>query len=177
MMHTMWKAGLLAVLLAASGLAQAEQACKTGHIAATAPPSRYRQTGDGSVVDTKTGLMWRTCLEGVSGKSCGEGTPLALTWAEALAYAPTFNREGGFAGHRDWRLPNIRELSSLIELQCAAPAINLAVFPNAAPVEVWSSSPSRFHSHYSWLVDFGTGAFTYGERIGPKAIRLVRDAR
>ncbi|MCW8125084.1 DUF1566 domain-containing protein [Microbulbifer halophilus] len=165
----------MSILLTAACHAQADQLCKTGHIATTAPPSRYQQKEDSTVVDTKTGLMWRTCQEGVAGKSCGEGAPLMLTWAEALAYVPTFNREGGFAGYRDWRLPNIRELSSLIEPQCVAPAINLTVFPNTAPVDVWSSSPSRFHSHYSWLVDFETGAFTYGERARPKAIHLVRD--
>ncbi|MFD1217187.1 Lcl C-terminal domain-containing protein [Microbulbifer celer] len=75
------------------------------------------------------------------------------------------------------RLPNIRELGSLLELQCAGPAINRVLFSNAASTDVWSSSPSNFHTHYSWYVDFATGALTYGEREKPKAIRLVRDAQ
>lgn len=169
------KAGLLLLLLAPVSQAQTGQHCKTEHIAATAPSSRYRQQDDGSIVDTETGLMWRACLEGVAGKACDEGEPLELTWAEALAYVPTVNSEGGFAGHTDWRMPNIRELGTLIELQCVGPAINLAVFPNAASADVWSSSPAHFHTHYSWHVDFETGAFTYGERTKPKAVRLVRD--
>lgn len=178
MIDIVQKTGLLLALLASVSHAQSGQSgqrCKTEHIAATAPSSRYQQKDDGSVVDAETGLMWRACLEGVAGKACGEGGPLELTWAEALVYVPAFNSEGGFAGHTDWRLPNIRELSTLIELQCVGPAINLAVFPNTASSAVWSSSPSRFHTHYSWHVDFETGAFTYGERVKPKAVRLVRD--
>lgn len=177
MIDMLQKTGILLVLLASVSQAQTGQVCKTGHIAATAPSSRYQEKDDGTVVDTKTGLMWRACLQGVAGKTCNEGEPLELTWAGALARVPAFNSDGGFAGHRDWRLPNIRELSSLLELQCAGPAINLAIFPNATSADVWSSSPAHFHTHYSWHVDFATGAFTYGERTKSKAIRLVRDTR
>lgn len=172
MIKRSWLPVLLALLAPA---AQAGQQCRTEHIAATAPPSRYQQKDDSTVVDQQTGLIWRVCLEGVSGQACDEGEPLELTWAEALLYVPEFNNDGGFAGHTDWRLPNIRELSTLIELQCVEPAINPAVFPGAAALPVWSSSPSRFHTHYSWYVDFETGAYTYGERVKPKAVRLVRD--
>jgi len=174
MINIVWKTGLLLALLASADQAQTGQRCKNEHIPATTPSSRYQQKSDGSIVDTETGLMWRACLEGVAGKACDEGAPLALTWAEALIYVPTFNSGGGFAGYTDWRLPNIRELSTLVELQCAGPAINLAVFPNATSTDVWSSSPAHFHTHYSWHVDFATGAFTYGERTKPKAVRLVR---
>jgi hypothetical protein len=183
-MDTLNKAGLLLLLLAPLVHAQDQdrgqnqeanaQRCQTGNITPTAPSMRYQQNKDGTVVDTETGLMWRTCLEGVTGAACGEGEPLALTWAEALLYVPQFNNQGGFAGYTDWRLPNIRELSTLIELQCVNPAINLTVFPNAA-ADVWSSSPAPFHTHYSWNVNFKIGAFAYGQRDKAKAIRLVRD--
>ncbi|MCX2779510.1 Lcl C-terminal domain-containing protein [Microbulbifer thermotolerans] len=165
----------LLLLLATPLQALCAQQCKPGQISATAPAARFEQRDDGTVIDKKLGLMWRTCVEGMSGKNCEDGEALTLNWAGALAYAPTFNREGGFAGHQDWRLPNIRELSSLLELQCTAPAINTAVFPNATSAGVWSSSPAKFHMHYSWYVDFDSGAFTYGERTQPKALRLVRD--
>lgn len=171
------KAGLLLSLLVAL-LSQAQaQNCQTEHIAPSAPQSRYQQNKDGTVVDKETGLMWRDCLEGVTGEACGKGEPLALTWADALLYVPKLNSQGGFAGYTDWRLPNIRELSTLAELQCGDPAINLAVFPNAASSDVWSSSPASFFKHYSWYVDFKTGAFTYGERVKAKAVRLVRDIK
>lgn len=183
MSDTLNKAGLLMLLLLpplayaqyeSEGGVKGGQRCQTGHVVSTAPPSRYQQNDDGTVVDRETGLMWRGCLEGVAGKACDDGKPLAVTWAEALIYAPKFNTQGGFAGYTDWRLPNIRELGTLAELQCAGPAVNLGVFPNAASADVWSSSPARFHAHYSWHVDFETGAFAYGERDKAKAVRLVR---
>lgn len=178
MIDTLKKAGLvLSVLLASLSHAQAGQRCLTGQITTTAPTSRYQSNDDGTVVDKETGLMWRGCLQGVTGNACDNGAPLAVTWAEALLYVPKFNGQGGFAGYKDWRLPNIRELSTLAELQCDDPAINLAVFPNATSAAVWSSSPSYFHTHYSWYVDFKTGAFKYGERVKAKAIRLVRDIK
>lgn len=183
------KAGLLLALLAPLSYAQDSQPyaqdeqpyaqdgqrCQPEHIASTAPSLRYQPNKDGTVVDTETGLMWRGCLEGVAGVACDKGEPLAVSWADALLYVPKFNSQGGFAGHIDWRLPNIRELSTLAELQCANPAINLAVFPNTASSDTWSSSPALFHAHYSWHVNFETGAFAYGERAKAKAIRLVRD--
>ncbi|WP_250459510.1 DUF1566 domain-containing protein [Microbulbifer litoralis] len=175
MIGTIRNTALLLILMAPISEAQTGQHCKPESIAPTAPSSRFQRGDNGSVVDTRTHLMWRACLEGVTGEACDEGKPLALTWAEALAYVPNANGDGGFAGHSDWRLPNIRELGTLVELQCTGPAINLAVFNNAPAAGVWSSSPSGFHTHYSWYVDFVTGAFTYGERAKPKAIRLVRD--
>jgi hypothetical protein len=164
---------LLPVLL--STATQSEQRCQTEHIAVTAPSSRYQQIDNGTVVDNKTGLMWRVCLEGVTGDTCGSGAPLTLNWAEALLYAPKLNAEGGFAGHKDWRLPNIREIATLIELQCVDPAINRNVFPNTPPSQVWTSSPSGFVNHYSWYADFKAGAFTHDVREKAKTIRLVRD--
>ncbi|QIL91415.1 DUF1566 domain-containing protein [Microbulbifer sp. SH-1] len=164
-------------LSAAPAPAPAAQGCNSEQIPASAPTSRYRQQDDGSVADTKTGLIWRACLEGSAGAACDRGEPLALNWAEALTYVAALDRKGAATGDGDWRLPNIRELGSLLELQCAGPAINRVLFSSAASMDVWSSSPANFHTHYSWYVDFASGALTYGEREKPKAIRLVRDAR
>lgn len=184
MSDTLNKAGLLLMLLLpplsyaqyeSEGGIEGGQRCQTENVVSTTSPSRYQQNKDDTVVDTETGLMWRTCLEGVTGETCDKGEPLEVTWAGALLYVPEFNSQGGFAGYTDWRLPNVRELSTLVELQCANPAVNLAVFPNAAASDAWSSSPALFHAHYSWHVNFETGAFAYGEREKAKTIRLVRD--
>lgn len=56
--------------------------------------------GDGTVSDLATGLQW-TQADG------GE----ALSWADALAWAEGLD----FAGHDDWRLPNAKELQSLLD--------------------------------------------------------------
>jgi hypothetical protein len=58
---------------------------------------------DGTVTDNATGLMWQK-----------SGTLEALKNKEAKKYIDQLNIEG-FAGHRDWRLPNVEQLASLLE--------------------------------------------------------------
>lgn len=98
------------------------------------PDSRYK--GDGMVVtDTITGLMWKQCSEGLSGSGCATGTSTIFSWGEALEHAKLVNAVGGFAGYSDWRVPNIKELSSLVALDRRNPAINSAIFPNTPYTE------------------------------------------
>jgi hypothetical protein len=164
----------LAQQLSTSEQERPQQRCHLETMASTTPSSRFERHDDGTVTDKETGLMWRVCVEGLKGKNCDKGKALELSWAGTLTYVPTLNTGEGFAGFKDWRLPNIRELGSLVELQCARPAINFEIFPNTPSAHVWSSSPYHFYTHYSWYVDFGSGQFTYTERIKPKQIRLVR---
>ena len=58
----------------------------------------YRDNGDGTITDFNTGLMWQ--------KSPGE----KVSFADAVTNADTY----GLAGYSDWRLPDIKELYSLI---------------------------------------------------------------
>jgi len=87
-----------------------------------------------AVVDRKTGLTWRRCLEGQvwTGSSCsGTGTP--YTHVNALL------RGNSIAG---WRLPNIKELSSLADRSRQIPALDSNAFPGlGGGVDTWSSTP------------------------------------
>lgn len=74
------------------------------------PDSRYRTDIAGGVYDNVTELLWKTCVEGQSGKPCS-GIPKQYTWDEAQAVA-SVSREGGFT---DWRLPTANELQSLLD--------------------------------------------------------------
>ena len=60
----------------------------------------FADNGDGTVTDTATGLMWQQADDGV-----------ARDWGEALAYAEDLT----LAGHGDWRLPNAKELQSIVD--------------------------------------------------------------
>ncbi|MCX5793466.1 MAG: DUF1566 domain-containing protein, partial [Elusimicrobia bacterium] len=68
-------------------------------------------------VDNRTGLMWVTnpVDAGISGGPDWEGQ---ITLCEGLSYA-------GFA---DWRLPNIKELQSIVDYSRQNPAINTTYF-------------------------------------------------
>lgn len=75
------------------------------------PDLRFHLTGE-TVLDNLTGLVWsRDANPGV----------FPLTWQEAIDRITELNREG-FAGYSDWRLPNRRELHSLISYQAKKPA-------------------------------------------------------
>jgi hypothetical protein len=120
--------------------AAAGHAACNSNIQASTPDSQLIDNDNGTITDSKTGLMWKKCLEGLSGDDCSTGTVGSFTWQQALQQPGTVNAGGGFAGHSDWRLPNIRELLSLVEEQCVGPAINTTRFPNTPSSVVWSGS-------------------------------------
>ena len=154
-----------------------QQLCQTDNMLATSPVIQFEQHDDGTVTDKNTGLMWQRCLVGQTGVDCAADAAKTFSWAEALLYPGLKTGQSALAGYQDWRLPNIRELASLVELQCSNPAINLTLFPNNGVGHLWSSSPYRFYPHYAWFLDFADGIFIYGDRQYKKFVRLVRDVQ
>lgn len=65
--------------------------------------NRFLDQGDGTVTDAATGLMW-------SREDSGAG----MDWETALAWVQQRNA-AGHLGHRDWRMPNTKELQSLVD--------------------------------------------------------------
>ena len=156
---------------------RAEQICKPDSIPASTPDSQFVDNNDGTVTDLKTGLMWKKCLEGVEGDTCESGSPTTFTWQDALKQPGVINNADGFAKHTDWRLPNIRELLSIVEEQCAFPAINLNLFPNTPISVVWSSSPDAYYDYSAWYIDFERGISSNKYRNYIYMVRLVRGGR
>jgi hypothetical protein len=148
--------------------------CKS-EIPRTTPGNILLDNGDGTVTDWNTGLMWKQCSEGQNEQGCA-GTASVFDWQAALQVPDTLNVSGGYAGHTDWRLPNIKELRSIVEEACFSPAINSDRFPNTPHANFWSSSVTVGQSGYSWYVYFRYGVVSYyGNRSGERHVRLVRD--
>jgi hypothetical protein len=129
---------------------------------------------ESSVYDKQTGLSWQQCPAGQSGESC-IGTASTHDWQQALQFPLSVNATGGFAGKTDWRLPNIKELQSLVAYNCFNPSINLTVFPNT-PVSVFgfvSSSP-RGGGYNIYKLNFYYGNISYNFRNFDYYVRLVR---
>jgi hypothetical protein len=76
--------------------------------------NNFVDNGDGTVTDRATGLMW-------SQDDSGTG----VTWEQALAWAQSRN-EANYLGHDDWRLPNAKELESLVDYTRAPDALDPA---------------------------------------------------
>jgi hypothetical protein len=130
--------------------------------------------GDGTITDTATSLIWRQCSEGQANDTSCTGSALTYTWQQALQIPQTLNTSGGFAGHTDWRLPNLKELRSIVEEACYSPSINSTRFPNTPSSHFWSASASASGSSHAWDVGFDGGYSSYGNRSGSKRVRLVR---
>ena len=65
--------------------------------------NNFVDNGDGTITDTATGLMWS---EDDSGKG--------MDWEDASAWVQQDNEEN-YLGHNDWRLPNAKELQSIVD--------------------------------------------------------------
>jgi hypothetical protein len=63
----------------------------------------FTDNGDGTVTDAATGLMWSQQDSGA-----------AMSWQEALAWVQERNAQGHL-GHADWRLPDAKELHSILD--------------------------------------------------------------
>lgn len=162
--------GLLSLLpILANG-----QSCQTASVSVTTPDNRFINHNDGTVTDSKTGLMWKRCSEGqtFNAGACS-GVANLYRWQAALQQVQTANVQG-FAGFNNWRLPNSKELRSIVERQCFDPAINLNIFPSTVATVFWSSSRYAGNSNTAWGVDFTNGNDNGYLKSDTYQVRLVR---
>lgn len=142
-----------------------------------APDARYQVNGNGTVTDLQTGLMWMRCSLGQtwdgSNATC-TGSASTYTWQLALQAAANLDQASGYAGYTDWRLPNLRELMSIVRYHCYSPAINLTMFPATVAAPYWSSSPLEASYGLDWTIAFATGQASYDGSGSTYAVRLVR---
>ncbi len=162
---------LLSTLLLISGIVSA-QTC-LDYIPNEWQDSRYINNHNGTVTDTITNLIWKQCSEGQTYSSSDNtctGSATKMNWQEALGKAGT-----SFAGKTDWRLPNIKELDSLVVRNCHNPSINETLFPNTPAYVFFSSSPvSSTPSTDAWRVIFFYGYSYYRYHSNSYTVRLVR---
>lgn len=160
-----WRTALAALALGAAAM-PALAACPSS------AQGRFVPTGanNAEVKDTETGLIWQRCSVGRSwdGNAC-TGTVSAMTHEAALAYAK---------GQADWRLPNVKELSSLVDHGCTRPTIDATVFPGTRASWYWTATPYAGNSANAWGVDFNYGVASGSNSRGDRrAVRLVRTSQ
>ncbi len=183
-----------------SQLATLLLACLLGALPVAASAQPFTISADGSeVTDQKTGLIWRRCAEGMNwdGATCA-GTAATFPHEAAL------QRATAQVTNAIWRLPNIKELFSIVDESRSIPAIDLAIFPATPSNQFWSNSivdgsPSipaidstAFHNTpaqtfwstsslvgtpgIAWTVNFNHGHVINNNRYSGYYVRLVRDA-
>jgi len=121
-----------------------------GHYQAGWPgTTRFVDNGDGTVYDRATGLTWVQepgVLGGVFGSA---GSPGSMPWLTALAQCEALD----YAGHTDWRLPNVEELHSLRDYGVTGTPIDV-LFPDTQAARYWSSTTQDSASTSAWTVVF-----------------------
>lgn len=145
----------------------------------TTPREHFTNNRDGTVTDNTTGLMWTYCLYQQYGYDCaGDGNGWTGDWDTALS--EVVNANYGYFGYSDWRIPNVKELASIMEASCDAPALNPGVFLafSSGIAPTWTSSADVHNAQNAWVVDFTLGgeALSVDRTATSAHLRLVRDA-
>ena len=145
------------------------------------PSPRFIDRGDGAVTDALTGLVWlqnATCTDTVGGVNKEAGTlkwSQALAWSNALASGKCGLTDGSVAG--DWRLPNLRELESLIDLSQSGPALPAGhPFLNVWSGYYWSSSTMALATSRAWTLNLNLGDPGRFGKATRQGVWPVRDA-
>jgi hypothetical protein len=97
----------------------------------------FTDNGDGTITDISAGLMW-------SQDDSGEG----MKWEDALAWAQQKNGEN-YLGHDDWRLPNAKELQSLLDYTRSPDTTNsAAIDPVFSATEITNEAGGSDYAFY-----------------------------
>jgi hypothetical protein len=145
-------------------------------------------SGNGTVTDSTTQLMWDQCIVGRSGSDCLTDTasPRLYTWPAAMAAAVAANA-ANYKGHNDWRVPNVKELESITRLDTyvsGQAAIDGTAFPNTPIIgddwdwgATWSSTTYSPFPDNAWIVVFSDGSSYASYKTNSFYVRLVRSGQ
>lgn len=80
----------------------------------------------------------------------------------------------GLCGLRDWRMPSVEELNSIVHRGRTDPAVEAGYFPNTTSSYFWSGSPNAYFLGDAWYVHFYVGYAEHHPRGANYSVRLVR---
>ncbi len=98
--------------------------------------NNFVDNGDGTITDKATGLMWQQSDDGIS-----------RDWENALLYAESLT----LVGYSDWRLPNAKELQSLVDYtRCPEVTHSPAIDPLFSATEINDPDGNPGQYPYFW---------------------------
>jgi hypothetical protein len=126
---------------------------------ADAPASQYAISA-GTVLDTRTGLVWQRSVDST-----------LRTWDAAQSYCAALSLSGP-----GWRLPSAKELLTLVDLTAIYPAVPIdsTAFPNTPAYGFWSSSLRAGDPSSAWMLLGDSGSMTTDWLGTPANVRCVR---
>ncbi len=116
------------------------------------------------VRDNVTGLIWQK-----------ETAPGTYTWQQAIDYCENLT----LGIYSDWRLPTIKELSTLVDssIPYPGPTIDTAYFPNTVSSLYWSSTTNAVVPYRAWYVNFYDGYVSRSDKSNYSYVRAVRSGQ
>lgn len=121
-------------------------------------PTGLKKHADGTATDSLTGLQWQS-----------EPVPAALNLADAATTCDQLN----LASHRDWRLPTVAELQTVVDYGSSLPAQAKELTTPAGPAEYWTLVE---RGPYAWTVEFERGSVHLRPKHLTLRTRCVRSA-
>ncbi|MCX7086708.1 MAG: DUF1566 domain-containing protein [Methylococcales bacterium] len=130
------------------------------------------------VFDQQTRLYWMQCTLGDAQESVSCGKASLKSWAEATQACQSLHLD-----NRQWRLPTIMELNSLLQLNQAGIKIAQTIFTDTYPANYWTQSVSLTvnigqaveaeDSTDAWYIDFANGNIFGALKTMPMYARCV----
>ena len=135
------------------------------------PDPRFTDNGDGTVTDNLTGLIWLKNADCFGSRTWMQ----AIDDCDGLSAGYCGLTDGSSVG--DWRLPNYRELFSLVTAQNSYPALPSGhPFINVRTLNpyYWSSTSYASVTNYAWHVDMSAGGVVVDEKNSGDFVWCVR---
>ena len=126
------------------------------------PIPRFVANGNGTVTDRLTGLMWSRNADQAHGPAA---------WEDAVSGAGSCK----VGGYYDWRLPNRRELESLLDLDKFNPALPQGhPFIDVQPSYYWTATTTANSEDDAWAIHLYIGFVTKDDKAGSHYVWYVR---
>ncbi len=134
----------------------------------------FIDNNDGTISHPNTELMWQK-----------EDDNSYYSWSAAIGFCHNSN----MYNHTDWRVPNIIELTTIVNYEASYPSTNDSIFPGADLSIYWSSTSNQNNELCppvpvpcnplaedltAWAINFGDGSIQYGQKSSPRYVRCVR---
>ena len=122
------------------------------------------------VYDSITGLTWE--IKTTDGTIQDQSR--RMSWYDLTTRYSDILNTNQFGGYSDWRIPTIRELHSIVNLNQTQPALHQSYFPHTISDNYWSSSSQSDDIGQAWCIHFSNGNDNNQSKATAHYIRAVR---
>lgn len=119
------------------------------------PSPRFINNGNETIKDNLTGLTWTSQANAPGPAACSPGT--SKTWQNALSHITCLNNNN-YKGFSDWRLPNRKELLSLVNLEASdhigwLSSSGFTDLPGGSVGYYWISTTASLNVSTAWIIE------------------------